>query len=188
MSRTRNAQTPIVQTRMARTLAVASLLMPLALAAEVTAVSDAGFSIKHTVSVEKDPDTVYQAMTRIGQWWNPDHSWSGQPDNLYMDASIGGCFCERLPNGGGVEHLRIIYLAPGKQIRFDGALGPLQGMATTGRMLWVIDPTDSGSDITFHYHVMGFMEGGFEGLAPAVDGVVGEQITRLGGFLASPTE
>lgn len=176
------------QARLAMTLGAALLFLPLTLAAEVTAIHDTGFSIKHTISVENDPDAVYQAMTRIGQWWNPDHSWTGQPGNLYMDASIGGCFCEHLPDGGGVEHLRIIYLAPGKQIRFDGALGPLQGMAVTGRMLWVIDATDGGSDITFHYHVMGFMEGGFEGLAPAVDGVIGEQITRLGGFLASPVE
>jgi hypothetical protein len=91
-----------------------------------------------------------------------------------------------LPDGGGVEHLRIIYLAPGKQIRFDGALGPLQGMAVNGRMLWQIEEAESGSTITFTYHVTGIMEGGFEGLAPAVDGVIGEQLTRLGEFLAAP--
>jgi hypothetical protein len=88
-----------------------------------------------------------------------------------------------LPDGGGVEHLRIIYLAPGSQIHFEGALGPLQNMATHGRMVWKIEPAESGSTITFTYHVTGFMEGGFEGLAPAVDGVVGEQLSRLGGYV-----
>ena len=88
--------------------------------------------------------------------------------------------CERLPQGGFVEHLRIIYLAPGSQIRFDGALGPLQSMPVDGRMLWTIAPSDTGSRITFIYHVFGHPEGGLAGIAPAVDGVIGEQLQRLG--------
>ncbi len=73
-------------------------------------------------------------------------------------------------------------------IRFEGALGPLQGMATRGRMTWKIDATETGSTITFTYHVNGFTEGGFEGLAPAVDGVIGEQLSRLGAFVSAPVK
>lgn len=162
--------------------------LPAAISAEVKLLSDNGFTVQHSVAVERDPEAVYHAMKLIGQWWNPDHSWSGEPDNLYLDATPGGCFCERMPDGGGVTHLRIIYLKPGQQINFDGALGPLQGMAATGRMIWKIEATEAGSTITFTYHVMGFMEGGFEGLAPAVDGVVGEQLMRLGAFVSAPVE
>jgi len=165
---------------------LSGLSLPFAALASVNVVTPGGFTVEHSAPVAADNDAVYEAMQKIGQWWNPDHSWSGQPSNLYMDARLGGCFCERLPDGGGVEHLRIIYLAPGKQIRFDGALGPLQGMAVNGRMLWKIAEAGSGSKITFTYHVTGFMEGGFEGLAPVVDAVIGEQLLRLGEFLAAP--
>lgn len=162
--------------------------LPFSLTAEVKLLTDNGFTVQNSIAVEKDPEAVYHAMKLVGQWWNPDHSWSGQPANLYLDARPGGCFCEHLPDGGGVTHLRIIHLKPGEQIRFDGALGPLQGMAINGRMLWMIEATESGSTITFTYHVIGFMEGGFEGLAPAVDGVVSEQLMRLGAFVTAPVE
>lgn len=155
--------------------------------AEVKAVTDSGFTVQHGIVTSADPETVFDAMTRIGEWWNPDHSWSGQADNLYMDAKPGGCFCERLP-GGGVEHLRIIYIAPGKQIRFDGALGPLQGMAATGRMVWTIEAGEAGTSVTFTYHVIGFMDGGFEGLAPIVGGVIAEQLDRLAVLLNAPAK
>ena len=45
--------------------------------------------------------------------------------NLSLDAAPGGCFCERLPNGGGVEHMRVTYVEPGKRIVLTGSLGPL---------------------------------------------------------------
>lgn len=170
-------------------------LLPIALfhfsstaVAEVTTVSSGGFTVQHSIQVIPQPDAVFESMKKIGQWWNPDHSWTGEAANLYMDPKLGGCFCEHLPNAGGVEHLRIIHFAPGQQIRFDGALGPLQGMAVNGRMLWNIEPGENGTTVTFTYHINGFMEGGFEGLAPAVDGVIGEQLSRLGAFLAAPAE
>jgi len=145
--------------------------------------NEGGFTSQNTAQVSADPAAVYEAIGDIGKWWNPNHGWTGDANNFYFDARIGGCFCEKLPDGGAVEHLRIIYLAPGKEIRFEGALGPLQGLPTSGRMLWKIEPTESGSTITFTFHVFGFMQGGFEGLAPAVDGVVGEQLSRLAALL-----
>lgn len=155
------------------------------LAADVTMSSEQGFTVRHTLMTPADPFLVYRTMTaHIDQWWNPEHSWSGKAANLYVEAERGGCFCERLPNGGHVEHLRIIYLAPGEEIRFDGALGPLQAMAVTGRMLWKIEAAGDGSKISFTYHVFGHPEGGLSGIAAAVDGVVGEQLQRLGDRLS----
>ena len=160
-------------------------VLPLSLWAEVTNMNDGGFTSVNTAEVSATPVEVYAAIENIGDWWNPSHGYTGDAGNFYFDARIGGCFCEKLPNGGNVEHLRIIYLAPGDEVRFEGALGPLQGMPTSGRMIWKIAPTQSGSTITFTFHVFGFMEGGFEGLAPAVDGVVGEQLQRLAALLGS---
>jgi hypothetical protein len=150
-------------------------------AAEVTQSGEHGFTVRHTLATPAEPFLVYRTLTaHIDQWWNPEHSWSGEAANLYMKTERGGCFCERLPNGGHVEHLRIIYLAPGSELRFDGALGPLQGMAAQGRMIWKIDAAESGSQITFTYHVFGHPEGGLTAIAPAVDAVIGEQLQRLG--------
>ena len=123
---------------------------------------------------------MYATLTaHIDEWWNGDHSWSGDAANLYVDTKTDRCFCERLPGGGQVEHLRLIYTRPDAELRFDGALGPLQTMAAQGRMLWRIEPADGGSRVTFVYHVFGHPEGGLDGIAPAVDGVIGEQLQRL---------
>ena len=29
----------------------------------------------HSVEVSEEPAAVYAAMTEIGKWWNPEHSW-----------------------------------------------------------------------------------------------------------------
>lgn len=149
--------------------------------AELTAADEHHFTTRHELLSPLEPAAVFRVMTAgVGQWWNPAHSWSGDGGNLYLDAQPGGCFCERLPDGGFAEHLRIIYLAPGAEIRFDGALGPLQTMAVQGRMTWSVEATEPGSRVTFTYRVFGHPEGGLAGIAPAVDGVIGEQLQRLG--------
>lgn len=153
-------------------------------AAEVVNSSEHGFTVSHSIDTTAEAFVIYRTMTsHIDQWWSGDHSWSGDAANLYMDVETGGCFCERLPNGGRVEHLRLIYFSPGAELRFDGALGPLQTMAVQGRMVWKIETGDSGNRITFTYKVFGNPEAGLAAIAPAVDGVIGEQLTRLGNRL-----
>ena len=106
------------------------LLTASPLRAEVTESGEHGFTVSHSITTGAEPFVVYRTMTsHIDQWWSADHSWSGDAGNLYMEVEQGGCFCERLPESGRVEHLRIIYFSPGKELRFDGALGPLQTMA-----------------------------------------------------------
>jgi len=159
----------------------AMALLPVTTAlAEVTHSSEHGFTVRHSINTEAEAFVIYRTMTsHIDQWWSGDHSWSGDAANLYMDVETGGCFCERLPGSGRVEHLRIIYFSPGKELRFDGALGPLQTMAAQGRMVWKIEDNGSGNTITFTYKVFGHPEGGLGAIAPAVDGVIGEQLSRL---------
>jgi len=156
------------------------LLASTPVTAEIMASDERSFSVRHSITTDKVPFVVYRTMTsHIDQWWSADHSWSGDASNLYMKVERGGCFCEKLPNGGRVEHLRLIYFSPGAELRFDGALGPLQTMAVQGRMIWKIEATENGSKVTFTYMVFGHPEGGLAGIAPAVDGVIGEQLGRL---------
>ena len=148
--------------------------------AEVTRSLDDAFSVKHSAPVQAPNAEVFSAMTqRISEWWHPDHSWSGDAANFYFTPGAGGCFCERLPNGGSVEHLHVIYFAPTTQIRFTGALGPLAPMGLLGTMNWRIEESEDGRKLVFEYHVIGRAPGGTPQLAPIVDGVIGQQHTRL---------
>jgi hypothetical protein len=148
--------------------------------AEVSNLSDNGFTVRHSIETKVEPYTVYQTITSyINEWWSADHSYTGDAANLYMKVETGGCFCERLPEGGRAEHLRLIYFAPGRELRFDGALGPLQGMAVQGRMIWKIVPRESGSEVVFTYHVFGHPDGGLKAISGPVDTVIGEQLLGL---------
>ena len=165
---------------MHKALALMLLLAASPLKAELTSSDEAGFTVQHTTETAAEPFNVYRTMTaHVDQWWSGDHSWSGDAGNLYMKVERGGCFCERLPGSGNVEHLRIIYYAPGSEIRFDGALGPLQTMAVQGRMTWKIEPLEKGSRVSFTYKVFGHPGEGLKDIAPAVDSVIGEQLERL---------
>ena len=152
--------------------------------ADVVQVNSTGFLVKHEVNVKAAPAKVYDALVgQVGSWWDPQHTYSGDSKNLAIDARPGGCFCERLENGGGIEHMRIVYVQPGAQIRMAGALGPLQASGLAGSLTWKLT-TDAGSTkVELTYSVGGYMQGGIEKMAPAVDNVLGEQLHRLKAFV-----
>lgn len=152
--------------------------------AEVMSVGPSGFAVKHEVAVKAAPGTVYDALTvKVGSWWNPDHTFSHDAKNLSIAAVPGGCFCERFPDSGGVQHMTVVYASPGKALRMTGALGPLQGLGLAGSMTWDLSKSEAGTKLVVTYGVGGYMAGGFEKIAPIVDGVVGEQVGRLKTFL-----
>ncbi|HEY8586888.1 MAG TPA: SRPBCC domain-containing protein [Rhodanobacter sp.] len=143
-----------------------------------------GFFVKHEVVINAPPAAVYEALVgHVGQWWNPQHTFSGDAENLSLDARPGGCFCEKLPNGGGLEHLRVVYVAPPEMLRMTGALGPLQGSGAAGSLTWKLASAPRGTTVVLSYGVGGFMEGGLDRIAPAVGGVLGEQLRRLKSFV-----
>jgi uncharacterized protein YndB with AHSA1/START domain len=149
--------------------------------AEVTAVGPGGFTSTHTHTLPIPPTQAWTLLTKqLPSWWDADHSYSGIPENLSLDAGPGGCLCERLDNGGWVEHLRVIYAAPGDTLRLAGALGPLVDMGLQGMMRWTLAADDAGGTVfTSRYVVSGSLEGGFESLAPVVDAVNGGHFVRL---------
>jgi uncharacterized protein YndB with AHSA1/START domain len=152
--------------------------------AEVADMNSSGFLIKHEVTVNATPAKAYKTLVdEIGGWWNPAHTYSNDAGNLSIDARPGGCFCEKLPNGGGVQHMSVVYASPGQVVRMMGALGPLQSSGRAGSMTWKFTPGASVTRIELSYSVGGYLQGGFEKIAPAVDGVVGEQLGRLKTFI-----
>ena len=144
----------------------------------------AGFFVRHAVDVPAAPARAWQALVDVGAWWNPAHTYSGVARNLRLDPRPGGCFCERLPEHGGVEHARVVYVAPRAALRLNGALGPLQSAGVAGSLTFTLKPLAEGrTRITLEYSVGGFMAGGLDRIAAGVDGVLGEQLERLRGLV-----
>jgi len=147
--------------------------------AEVSNVSGNGFEVKQTAHVAAAPDKAFAALLRPSRWWSSEHTFSGNAANLTLDARAGGCWCEKLPDGGSVEHLHVIFVSPGKVIRLRGALGPFQALAVAGVMTWTVKANGSGSDISVSYAIGGYSKDGFEALSKAADQVLGLQVERL---------
>jgi uncharacterized protein YndB with AHSA1/START domain len=155
-----------------------ALVAPIAMA-EVTGTTASGFEVREKVHIAAVPGTVYAAVLAPKRWWDPKHTYSGDANRLTVDAKEGGCWCETLPGGGAVEHLSITYLAPGKAVRFRGALGPLQAMGVIGSMTITLATADGGTDLTLTYAVGGYAKDGFEDMSKGVDGVLAAQVARL---------
>lgn len=147
--------------------------------AEVVEVSATQFQVKSVYSIAATPAQVYAAYSKIGSWWNPDHSWSGKGENLTLEPKARGCFCEKLPDGGSVQHMAVVFAQPEKLLRLSGALGPLQPGALAGSLSLTTAEKDKSTELTLVYNVAGYYPGGLTGIAPAVDGVLREQMTRL---------
>ena len=156
-------------------------------AAEVVSAGPNGFHVRHSLQIVVPTDRAYSGLGRVDNWWNKEHTYSGDSKNLSMALSPGGCFCERLPNGGGIEHLRVSYVDPGKRIVLTGSLGPLLYEATSGVMDMKFERTAVGSKITMDYKAAGFANGGAEKLAPLVDGVLADQFRRYREYVRRPT-
>ena len=148
--------------------------------AEVVSASPNGFEVRETVQLVVPPGAAYTAFGSIGDWWDPAHTYSGDAANLSLNLVPGGCFCERLPkSGGGIEHLRVTYVEPGKHILFSGALGPLLYEAVAGVMDVEVKPVAGGSQLILDYKAAGFAHGGADKLAAAVDQVLAIQLKRF---------
>lgn len=158
--------------------------------AEVKTVTDTGFNVVHIAEVDADPDVVWKRLIAPKDYWSKVHSWSGSSAGFYIDAQAGGCFCElfqekgadgQIRTTGSVEHMRVIFAQPGKVLRMQGALGPLQSEAVLGTLTVAIEPlkATSGTRLSLSYVVGGYMRYKTADIAPAVDKVLGEQFKAL---------
>jgi uncharacterized protein YndB with AHSA1/START domain len=162
-------------------LTVCLLLLSSVSVAEVVDQAPGGFTSRSVHVVVASPDQVWAGLTNdIGQWWHPDHTWSGDAANLYLDGKAGEEFGEKLPGGGTVTHMEVVYADKGKMLRLRGSLGPLQAMAVVGVLTVEMAAVEAGTQLTVTYAVGGY---GVEGLAGPVDGVIVEQFERLVAYL-----
>ena len=161
----------------------ACLLAGAAAHAEVTDASASGFTITYALVVDSDPQKVYQAFTQLPKWWNGAHTWSGQASNLSLDAQAGGCWCERWGDGASAVHGRVLMAIPGSALRFQAGLGPLQEIPNAGVLTFGTARRDGATRLRVTYRVAGAPEANLDKLAPAVDGVIGEQVKRLKAYI-----
>ena len=147
-------------------------------AASVKESADDSILIESIAMAERSPDEVYRLLVKPQRWWDGAHTYSGAATNLRMDARAGGCFCEKVGRGS-VEHGRVIYADPGKLLRLDAALGPLQEMAVTGILTFKLAPDGPGTRITMTYRIAGTMAMKGGKLAPLIDQVMTGQLNRL---------
>ncbi|MGE0624035.1 MAG: hypothetical protein AB7I04_06035 [Pseudomonadales bacterium] len=167
-------------------LAAVLLLAAAPVAAEVTAVAADGFVSEHTLTLRAETSRAYRALTdEVGAWWDASHSYSGEAANFSLDARAGGCFCEALPDGGSVEHMHVVFAQPGRQLRMQGGLGPLQGMGISGSMTFELAPGEDGQTVLrYRYVVSGASISSLAALAEPVDQVQLGQLRRLAAYLA----
>jgi hypothetical protein len=160
-------------------LALACVFSANRLAANVVDAAAGGFTVKETMVIQATPQDVYAKIFRIGDWWSPAHTYSHDAHNLSIEEKAGGCYCEKLPGGGGVKHMEVVNLIPGKTVVLHGALGPMQSLAATGSMQIQLSPADAGTKLEVTYAVGGYLAAGFTSWAPIIDGVLKEQFMRL---------
>jgi uncharacterized protein YndB with AHSA1/START domain len=165
-------------------LAAAVFLLTTPAYAEVKSATDAGFEVSRTLTINATPTQVYRALGQPSRWWSKAHTYSGDARNLSLVLRAGGCFCEKIPaDGGTVEHARVVYAQPGKLLRLQGGLGPLQSEGVTGTLTWALKAVPGGTEVTQNYVVGGYIRSGARGFAAPVDQVLGEQLGGLKAYL-----
>ena len=152
--------------------------------AEVVSSAPNDSHVRHSVTVPIGADGAYGAFAKVGGWWSPQHSYSGDASRMSIELKPGGCFCETLA-GGGIEHLRVVYVDRPKRLVLTGALGPLLFEAVTGVMDLKFEAAGTGTKVTMEYKTAGFASGGADKIAAPVDKMLGEQLNRYAASIGS---
>ena len=172
----------------------ASLLAASAGQAKVVETGAERFVTRDTASVKTAPLATWLALIKPGEWWNSQHSWSGDAKNMTLTPQGGGCFCERIPVGdtgnssameGSARHAEVLQAFPMKVLRMRGGFGPLQGEPATGVLTITLKEVPGGTRILWEYNVGGPMRYKLAEIAPAVDAVMTEQLKRLQAYLGA---
>jgi len=172
---------------MTRTTIALALLLGAAVPsadAEVKQASADGFFLTYSGQVAASTMKAYADVTQIQRWWDSEHTYSGKAANLSLKPEAGGCFCERWKDGS-VEHGRVLMALPGKLLRLETSLGPLQERALKGVLSFFVKTEDSTTTLTVEYRVNGASTSGLDQFAPGVDEVLGAQVDRLRRYIAT---
>jgi uncharacterized protein YndB with AHSA1/START domain len=153
-------------------------LLPVLSTAEVKSATPESMLIEHRFTIAAPAATVWETLLHPERWWPPDHTWSGKRESLSLEPAAGGCFCERW-DGNSDEHGRVVMLMPGKVLRLDAALGPLQELAISGVINVALEEKDGATTMVVTHRVSGDATHKLDAFAPIVDQVNGLQFGNL---------
>lgn len=165
-------------------LAAAAIAMTVAgpATAEVVERSADHFVLRYATAVGTTQEDLAASLEDIGNWWNPDHAYSGDAHNLSLMLDPGTCFCEALPDGSTFEHGWVSEYDPGTGVLLEAPLGPLKGRATRAdwSIGWTGAASGAGWEVVMTYVVRG---PGLGGYADGVDAVMQDQFSRFTRYL-----
>ena len=169
--------------RLHRLAALALLALPVLLPAEIVDSAPGGFTVRGVMILQAPTSDAYQKFVRnVGDWWDSGHTFSRDAKNLSIDDKPGGCFCEKWANGG-VQHLQVVYAAPGKVLAMRGGMGPLMSLAVTGGLEIQFAAAESGTKVTYTYSVGGYIPKGADSWAGPVDGMLAGTFARFQNYV-----
>ena len=153
-------------------------------AAEVVSAGPNGFEVQTSVNLVVPAAQAYAAFSRLNAWWSDEHTYSGKAANMQLLLRPGACFCEAIPTGGGVEHMRVSVVQPNERIVMSGSLGPVLYEAASGVMDVKFERVAGGTKVSMNYRAAGFAKGNADKMAPIVDSVLADQMKRYRAFAA----
>ncbi len=146
-----------------------------------------GFQLKLERTSTLSPDDLFSKIGNLSAWWASDHTYSGDAGNLRLTGMKPGQLWLESWEHGQVQHGRVIAMTDSdqeKMIRFEAALGPLQGIGVNAILTIKVTPesdpeTPDLSTVRFDYHVTGASFQKLDQWAAGVDGVLSQQIKTL---------
>lgn len=160
-------------------LAAFGLGFPALASAEVITSAPDHFTLKLEAQSELSVSETWARLIEPSEWWQSDHTYSGDAHNLSLEPQAGGLWREDW-EGGSVWHGTVLQAQPGQTLVLSAPFGPLQGLAVTS--IWTISlaPIEGGgTQITFDHVTNGTDASGLDALAPAVDFVKQQAIESL---------
>ena len=175
---------------------MAVLLAASPLSAEVVSTDADGFVTRDTATVAATPLQTWLALITPGDWWDDQHSWSGDASNMTLVPQAGGCFCETIPGEdgegssgyameGSAQHATVVQAYPLRVLRMRGGLGPLQGEPASGILTITLKEVEGGTRVLWEYNVGGPMRFEIAEISKAVDGVMSQQLRGLQAHLGA---
>jgi hypothetical protein len=138
-------------------------------AAEVVARTADSFTLRYAVESSVAPETIGPSLVDLPEWWDSAHTYSGSANNLSLDLTPGGCWCERLADGTDFDHGRTVSVAADSYV-FHAPFGPMRGKTTMAELTVSWPAANWGRSLTWTMVVEG---PGIGAMADAVDAVMG---------------
>lgn len=146
--------------------------------AEILSSSSTHFTLRHEAKSVLPPDELWARLIQPSSWWHPEHTYSGDSQNISFEPTAGGLWLESW-NEGSVIHGEVIFVKPRRVLRLNAPFGPLQELGAY--TIWTIklEAQDKGTRVIFEEVSHGPESAKMSDIAVAVDFVKGEAIKRL---------